>query len=286
MSRKRLTQMFPFLLPLRRLQRKLFFYGGMRLDHNTYAHTQLTHNLPYEGFYAQSLLINEHSGQDIQYQYNKVFNLKLAADALSGLIIRPGETFSFYQAVRDADRDTPFKDGLNLEYGKIVASYGGGLCQISSLLYWLFLHTPMTVTERHGHGIESFPTTTEDLPQGTDATISEGWLDLKVRNDSPSTWQIRITFDDDYMYGSIFCEHPVEEEFEIYNGAITYYRRDGKNWQKAEVRRRRRNLCRNVITDDRMLYENVCQIGYDLPESFFSGEAEETSEPCLHKTIV
>lgn len=264
--------MFPFLLPLRRMQRKLFFYAGMRFDHNTYARTQLNQRLPYEGFFTDSLLINDHSGHDIEYQYNKVFNLKLAAACIDKLVIRPGETFSFYQAIRHADKNTPFKDGLNVEFGKIVGSYGGGLCQLSSLLYWLFLHTPMTVVERHGHGIESFPTTTEELPAGTDATISEGWLDLKVRNDSPSTWQILLSFDEEYMYGAICCEHPIEEEFEIYNGPILYYRKDNHKWQKAEVRRRRRNLSRNVITDDRMLYENVCEIGYDLPETYFACE--------------
>lgn len=58
--------------------------------------------------------------------------------------------------------------------GKTLASYGGGLCMLSDMLFWMFLHTPLTIVERHGHAVCSFPTTTEELPKGTDATVSEG----------------------------------------------------------------------------------------------------------------
>ena len=222
MTRKRLTQQFPFLLPLRQFERKLFFYGHMRLDGNRYARTRADSLLPYETFFTTSPLLNYDSGFPMEYQFNKVFNLKLAVDCVDRLVIRPGETFSFWQSVRHADRDVPYKDGLNLQDGQITGSYGGGLCQLSTMLYWLFLHTPLTVTERHAHGLEQFPPTTHDLPVGTDATISEGWLDLKVRNDTPQTWQLLVNFDEENMYGAIRCNEPASELFEVYNGSITY----------------------------------------------------------------
>ena len=81
MGRIRLTQVFPFLLPLRKRQRKFCFYLKMRLDRNRYAHTIQTECLPYTVFSAQSALINPDSGFDLQYQYNKVFNLKLSQPA-------------------------------------------------------------------------------------------------------------------------------------------------------------------------------------------------------------
>ena len=95
MPRKRLTQVFPFLLPLRVAQRKVFFYTGMRLDGNAYAKTLHDELLPYKLFSADSELYNPNTGFDMTYQENKVFNLKLAAKTLHGLLIKPGETFSF-----------------------------------------------------------------------------------------------------------------------------------------------------------------------------------------------
>lgn len=258
--------MFPFLLPLRRFQRKLFFYTKMRFDGNTYAKALAAEEFPFQAYRTDSLLINAHSGHDIIYQYNKVFNLKLASAQINRMVIQPGETFSFYQAIKNADKKQPFKDGLNLVDGKIVGSYAGGLCQLSSMLYWMFLHTPLTITERHGHGIESFPTTTEDLPLGTDATVSEGWLDLKATNNTENPWQIVITFDNDFMYGAMHCDKPADIEYEIFNSDIIYFRKGGKIYQKSTVNRRERDLNTQSITNYK-LYDNVCEIGYELPET-------------------
>ena len=178
-------------------------------------------------------MLNENSGFDMKYQINKVHNLKLAAKTINKVIIEPNETFSFWQLVRWADHHEKYKDGLNLVDGKIVGSYGGGLCQLSNMLFWLFLHTPLTVVERHGHAVESFPSTTEDLPCGTDATINEGWLDLKIRNDTDNTFQIEISFDDKYMYGRILSQSPVNIEYSVFNSSVSYIKRNGRTYQIA-----------------------------------------------------
>lgn len=222
MARKRLTQLFPFLLPLRQWQRKKCCYLKMRLDKNHYADTISDELLPNKIFETSALMVNQSSGYDIQYQYNKVHNLKLAGKAINKVLIRPKETFSFYWLVRNADKKEPYKDGLNLVDGKIIGSYGGGLCQLSNLLFWCFLHTPLTIVERHGHAVESFPSTTEDLPKGTDATVSEGWCDLQVRNDTDNTFQIEVAFDENNIYGRIYTAESVTKEYSIYNSSVTY----------------------------------------------------------------
>lgn len=265
MARKRLTQIFPFLLPLRKWQRKLFFYWKMRLDKNRYAAEITDGLLPHEVFRTESLLLNENSGYDMQYQYNKVFNLQLAAKTVNRLVIRPGETFSFWMRVRNADQDEPYKDGLVLVDGKIVGAYGGGLCQISSLLFWMFLHTPLTIVERHGHAVESFPTTTEDLPSGTDATVTEGWLDLKVKNETDHPFQLEITFADGYMIGRILSDAELPCAYEIYNASVAYYRANGRIYQESSVDCRRTDKATGAV-EDVHLYQTTSEIGYPLPD--------------------
>ena len=141
MTRKRVTERFPWLLPIRQAQRKIFFYVGMRLDKNTYAQTQKKARLAHEIFETDSQMLNQNSGVDMKYQFNKVHNLKLAAKKINGLIIRPGEVFSFCYVTRKADKKEPYRDGLSLVNGEITGEYGGGLCQFSNMLYWMFLHT-------------------------------------------------------------------------------------------------------------------------------------------------
>lgn len=264
MARKRLTELCPALLPLRQWQRKRLFYLKMRLDGRRYAVDVLEAPLPQEVFAASSRLLNEHSGFDMRYQYNKVHNLKLAAKSLHHRLIRPGETFSFWQCARNADRQEPYKDGLVLVNGEIVGAYGGGLCQISNLLFWLFLHTPLTMVERHGHRVEDFPGTTVDQPAGTDATIHEGWLDLKVKNDTPCTFQLDIRFDDQFLHGRILSDQELPVTYEVFNDEVTYYREGNKVFRSVSVDRRQIDRKTGGV-QTLHLYDTVCEIGYALP---------------------
>ena len=265
MSRKRVTQIFPFLLPFRKWQRKKVFYLKMKFDKNRYAEKKEEILLPCTVFETSSLMVNESSGFDRKYQVNKIHNLKLAAETMNRLVILPGETFSFWKLVRFADRDVPYKDGLSLVDGKIRGSYGGGLCLLSDMLFWMFLHTPMTVTERHGHMTEAFPRTTKDLPCGTDAAVSEGWLDLKVRNETENTFQLVIDFDEQFMRGRILTESPLKTNYEVFNSSVTYSRQNGKVYQLAEVKRLETNVERGEKME-RKLYDNRCEITYDIDD--------------------
>ena len=121
----KLTAWFPFLAPLRRFLQVKWFYLRMRLDGNRYARGTAA-PLPEEVFSAGTLLLNENSGHDMAYQRNKVDNLKLAAATVDGIVIRPGETFSFWQLVRHADDKEPYKEGLCLINGEIVPVEGEG----------------------------------------------------------------------------------------------------------------------------------------------------------------
>lgn len=264
MSRKRLTQLFPFLLPLRKWQRKKIFYYKMQKDGRRYTKRISDSPLPHMVFETSIPMLNENSGFDMKYQINKVHNLKLAAGTINRVVIGPDETFSFWQLVRWADREKKYKDGLNLVNGKIVASYGGGLCMLSDMLFWMFLHTPMTIAERHGHAVKAFPGADEDLPCGTDATVGEGWLDLKVCNETDNTFQIEICFDDKYMHGRILSQKAVEFEYSVFNKSVSYKRQGEKVYQIASVFRMEtdRNTGRQT---ERKLYVNQCEIAYRLP---------------------
>ena len=266
MSRKRITQALPFLLPLRVAQRKAFFYMGMQLDGHAYTKTILDGLLPYKLFSADNGLYNTSTGFDMIYQENKVFNLKLAAKTLNGLLIKPGETFSLCKTMRNADRHTSYKYGLNVINGKLCTSYGGGLCQMSNLLFWVFLHSPLTIVERHTHDVKDFPTMRDAEPEGVDATISEGWLDLKVKNETDITFQICLAFDDVNITGSLFTDKAMPVVYEVEGKDLSYFRESGKVYQKISIYRHETAIDTREILSESLLYENICKIGYRLPD--------------------
>jgi len=261
-----ITQKFPFLLPLRVAQRKMFFYASMRFDGRAYAKTIHDLFLAYRLFSANSGLYNRDTGYDIVYQENKVFNLKLAAKTLNGLLIKPGETFSLCKAIRYADKCTPYKDGLTVTNGMLGTARGGGLCQMSNLLFWVFLHSPLTIVERHTHRVKDFPALRNAEPEGVDATISEGWLDLKVKNETDLTFQIGISFDNEDIMGSLFADKPLPFIYEIEGKGLSYLRKNGVIYQKIFIYRRKIDIDTGKPLSESLLYENSCVIGYQLPD--------------------
>ena len=267
MKRKRMTQLFPFLLPIRRTQREIIFYAKMYFDRNRYAKTKAPELLPFCIYKTKSKLLNENTGFDRRYQENKVFNLKLAAKTLNGLLIKPGETFSFWQTVRNADKHTPYKDGLVVKNGKLCVSDGGGLCQMSNLLFWVFLHSPLAVVERHTHKVKDFPTMRDEEPEGVDATISEGWLDLKVKNKTDRTFQIGIAFDHTHIIGSLFTDKDSPFGYEIEGKDLSYSRDNGRIYEEISIYRREMAAGTQAILSERLLYKNLCEIGYRLPDN-------------------
>ena len=90
----------------------------MRADGYRYAQRKSEKILPNLVFETSIPMLNGNSGFDMKYQFNKVYNLKLAAKTIDKIIIEPEETFSFWQLVRRADRYQKYKDGLNVINGK------------------------------------------------------------------------------------------------------------------------------------------------------------------------
>lgn len=266
MKRKKMTQLFPFLLPIRRTQRKLFFYAKMRFDRNRYAKTKAPELLPFCIYETKSKLLNENTGFDMKYQENKVFNLRLAAEPVNKLLIRPQETFSFYRCVRYAEKNERYRDGLCVVNDELVTVPGGGLCHLSNLLFWLFLHTPLTIVERHPHQIKDFPSPDEDEPDGVDATVSEGWLDLKVKNNTGCTFQIEISIDGPYIYGRIFVDRAIGHRYEVINRDKRFFQKDGKTFERVSVCRQEIDIKSEQAVSENLLYTDVFEIGYLLPE--------------------
>ena len=284
MARLSFTERFPFLRPLRVFQRRLFFYLGMRLDGRRYCRAHSAQDLSHLVYASASPLYNRETGFPMLYQENKVHNLRLAARKLDGLLLRPGETFSFYRAVRGADRDEPYRDGLTVVDGRLITAPGGGMCQMSNLLFWLFLHAPLRVVERHGHRVKDFPDPPSDAPRGVDATLYEGWLDLKVLNPTETTYEIRLDFTDGALVGRLLADRDDGLTLEVRNGEVAYVRRGGEIYEEADVLRRVLDRRTGDCLREETLYRNVCRVGYDLPADTPVREEplEGGKEPCLN----
>lgn len=134
-------------------------------------------DLAYQAFSHHTPLMRKLKDVDMQLQRNKVTNLRLACARLDGLLLRPGETMSYWYLIGKPTAGKGYLPGMILRNGGYLAATGGGLCQLSNLIYWMTLHTPLTVVERHRHGYDVFPDANRTQPFGSGATCFYPYLD-------------------------------------------------------------------------------------------------------------
>ena len=118
-------------------------------------------------------------------------NIELAAEALNGLILQPGEEFSFNKATGERSEAKGYRPAGAYVNGELVEEPGGGVCQVSSTLYNAVIFSGLTTTERHAHSYEPSYVT-----PGEDAMVSFGGPDMKFINTSSTAIALRASFAD------------------------------------------------------------------------------------------
>lgn len=187
----------------------------------------------------RSFLLRPLKDVDMILQHNKVKNLQLAIAHLDDIVIRPGEVFSIWKNVGRPSKAKGYLDGLVLHNGKIDRDTGGGLCQLGNLLYWMTLHTPLTIHERWRHGYDVFPDINRTIPFACGATLSYNYVDLQIKNETPDTFRIKLWLDAEYLNGEIRCTRDLATTYEIIETDHCFmhqwwggYTRHNKIWKK------------------------------------------------------
>ncbi len=133
----------------------------------------------------------------------KMQNLRLAAAALSGVAVPPGAIFSFWTLLGPPLAARGYAAGRAIRAGRLQAGTGGGLCQISGLVYELGLRSGLSILERHPHSLDLYDEATRFTPLGLDATIVWGHKDLRLRNDGAKTVVFAFEVDDEAILGRV-----------------------------------------------------------------------------------
>lgn len=171
---------------------------------------------PYIVSTHQTPLLRQLKDVDMWLQYNKVKNLEIATKQLDGIIIHPGETLSYWKLIGNPTKGKGYVEGMVLFYGGFKPGIGGGLCQLSNLLYWITLHTPLEVVERHRHSYDVFPDANRTQPFGSGATCAYNYLDLRIHNPTNEPYQLKVFLTDDQLVGEWYTTHSPIHSYEIY----------------------------------------------------------------------
>ena len=149
---------------------------------------------------------------------NRTTNIKLASSKIDGIVILPGETFSYNITVGKRTAAAGFKSAAVYAGGEVTTGIGGGICQVSSTLYNAVLLSNLEIVERHNHGFNP-----GYVKAGTDATVSWGGPDFKFKNNRNYPIKILCTNSGGTITTKIFGlkeENDYQVEIEAY---ITSY---------------------------------------------------------------
>lgn len=108
---------------------------------------------------------------------NRATNLRLACEAVNGTVLYPGDVFSYNNTLGERTAEKGYKAAAAYSGSETVSAIGGGICQVSSAIYYCTLVADLEVLERDCHRFAS-----GYVPLGMDATINWGTIDLKFRN--------------------------------------------------------------------------------------------------------
>lgn len=114
---------------------------------------------------------------------NRIYNIKHTASKLNGVLVPPGETFSFNQTVGDITAETGFKQAYVIKQGRTILDDGGGVCQDSTTLFRAVLNAGLTVLKRtaHAYRVGYYE---QSFPPGLDATVYHPSVDFQFKNDT------------------------------------------------------------------------------------------------------
>ena len=264
MKRKLFCELSPFCYRISQMKKISFrklsdFFGGVKFAQKK-SDSKLSVTI-----YKHSSLIRRTLGTvDMELQENKAHNLSIAVPKVSGVIRRPGETFSFWKLVGSVTYKKGYKDGLTISNGDTKAGVGGGMCQFTNLIHWMVLHTPLEITEHHHHdGFDLFPDFNRQIPFGTGTSIAYNYVDYRFKNNTNHIFQLIVYLTDTHLCGEMLCDATLDDSYHISVKNEHFVRIGDDVFRKGEIYRSCIDKNTGKILSNELIRNNHAKVMYD-----------------------
>ena len=262
--RKRISEIHPVIYHTRVWQKRLFRTLGDLPKAKDFAREQAAESLPGTVKKHQSLLRRKLGSLEPRFQDNKVTNLEIARQTIDGLLIRPGQTFSFWKRIGKTTADKGYLEGLQLSRGEIKTGVGGGLCQLANMLLWMAFHSPLEIAERHHHSFDPFPDDRRVLPFGSGASVFYNYIDLRFYNPTEYTFQFRLWLTDEHLQGALLSDVELPNSYSVFEKNHQFIRRNEKNYRENEIWREVRDRRTGNVLREELLVKNFSEVKYEI----------------------
>ncbi|MBQ6165533.1 MAG: VanW family protein [Clostridia bacterium] len=226
-----------------------------------------------------SLLVRKLHGVDIRLQENKVTNIGLACNKINGIVVHPGEVFSFWKTIGEVTEKKGYKEGLAIRNGKPTTGVGGGLCQMANMIHWLVLNSPLTVTELHHHSDALFPDERRRVPFCTGTSVFYNRSDYRFRNDTDQDVQILVWIENGDLCGELRSERPYPYRYKLVEEDHHFKKENGKYYRNSKVYRIVIDRETGEQLRKELLLNNHSEVMYDyslIPEEQIREDEQDT----------
>ena len=210
-------------------------------------------------------MIKRGPGIDEKLQLNKADNIRLACSRINSLVIKPGETFSFWNRVGKTSKRNGFTEGRVIINGRLVAGVGGGLCNLANNLNLIVLHSPLTITVVHYHSDALAPDPGgKRVPFSAGTSVNYNFVDYRFRNDTSQPVQLCTWCDGDDLFTELRTTEPFAETFRIVEEGHHFHQEsNGKYYRVSKIYRETIDRASGEVKKKELVWDNHSEVMFD-----------------------
>ena len=215
--------------------------------------------------YSPTLIIKG-KGIDPSTQINKAVNIKLASNKITGIIIHPGEVFSFWKLIGQVNKRKGYKEGRVIRNNKLIKGTGGGLCNLANTINNLILLSPLEITEFHKHSDALASDIGHRVPLANGTSVSYNYIDYRFKNNTNQDVQIVLCCDEEKLYGELRSENDFPYRYKLVEENHHFSKENEKMYRISKIYKVTIDKKDNFIIDKELIWDNhsLVMFDYDL----------------------
>lgn len=210
-----------------------------------------------------SIIIKKGKDIDPTTQKNKAVNIRLASSKITGIIIRPGEMFSFWRTVGTVNKRKGYKEGRVLRRDKLITGTGGGLCNLANTINNLILHSPLQIVEFHKHSDALASDIGHRVPMANGTSVSYNYIDYRFKNNTNQNVQILLWCDDEKLYGELRSEQEFPYKYELIEENHHFEKENDKYYRISKIYRNIIQKETGNIRNKELIWDNHSLVMFD-----------------------
>ena len=228
-----------------------------------FAKTTNQEKLPSVAFSHSSNMIKRAKGVDLTSQENKVVNIMLSCSKLNGVIIHPGEAFSFWKILGRSTKKKGFKEGRVLSRTGLTTGVGGGLCNLANTIHLLVLHSPLEIIEFHNHSDALAPDEGERVPFSTGTSVSYNYVDYRFKNTTDQDVQLFLWCEDDILYAELRSETDFPYRYRLVEEDHHFKKEENKYYRVSKIYKEISDAVTGNVVKKELILDNHSEVMYE-----------------------